>query len=85
MTDPDHSGSMFLMLPNPFEPFPWIEMPRLLLRAPTLDDEEAMFCVASDPLVAKYLGRAPATRESTSAKLVKVLEGILPGRRSSGC
>jgi len=79
MTDPDHSGSMFLMLPNPFEPFPWIETPRLLLRAPTLDDEEAMFCVASDPLVAKYLGRAPATREKTREKLVKVLAGISGG------
>jgi ribosomal-protein-alanine N-acetyltransferase len=70
---------MLFMIPNPFEPFPRIETPRLVLRAPTLDDEEAMFQVASDPLVVKYLGRAPATRESTRAKLVKVLEAIGAG------
>jgi len=65
--------------PNPFDPFPWIETPRLRLRAPTLDDEEAMFQVATDPLVLKYLGRAPPTREKTREKLTKVLEGIRSG------
>ena len=79
MTDPDHSDSMLFMLPNPFEPFPRIDTPRLVLRAPTPGDEEAMFAVASDPLVAKYLGRAPATRESIRAKLGKILDGIRAG------
>ena len=79
LTAPDHSDSMFFMIPNPFEPFPRIETARLTLRAPTLDDEEAMFLVASDPRVAKYLGRAPATREKTREKLTKVLEGIRAG------
>ena len=67
------------MIPNPFEPFPLIETPRLHLRAPTLDDEDAMFRVASDPLVLKYLCRAAPTREQTREKLVKVLDGIRGG------
>ena len=79
VTDADHSDSMFFMVPNPFEPFPVIETARLVLRAPTLDDEETMFRIASDPLVAKYLGRAPRTREKTREKLVKVIDGIRSG------
>lgn len=67
------------MFPNLFEPFPRIETARLVLRAPTLDDEDAMFRVASDPLVLKYLGRAPPTREQTREKITKVLEGIRNG------
>jgi ribosomal-protein-alanine N-acetyltransferase len=70
---------MFFMLPNPFEPFPRMETARLVLRAPTLDDEDAMFRVASDPLVLKYLGRAPPTREQTRAKITAVLEAIRHG------
>lgn len=79
VTGSDPSDSMFFMLPNPFEPFPLIETARLHLRAPTLDDEEAMFRVVADPLVTKYLGRAPLTREKTREKLTNVLEGIRCG------
>jgi ribosomal-protein-alanine N-acetyltransferase len=64
---------------NPLVPFPLIETSRLRLRAPTLDDEEAMFQVATDPLVTKYLGRAPPTREQTREKLVRVLDAINGG------
>lgn len=67
---------------NPFDPFPLIETSRLRLRAPTLDDEEAMFRVVSDPRVMKYLGRAFATREQTREKLTQVLEGIRGGMTS---
>ena len=70
---------MFFMLPNPFEPFPRIETARLVLRAPTPDDENAMFRVASDPRVLKYLGRTPPTREQTREKIAKVLESIRTG------
>lgn len=79
VTGPDHTDSMFFMVPSPFEPFPTIETARLVLRAPTLDDVEGMFHVASDPRVVKYLGRAPATRETTRAKLVKVTEALVSG------
>jgi RimJ/RimL family protein N-acetyltransferase len=79
VTGAGHRDSMVFMIPNPFEPFPRIETARLILRAPTLDDEEAMFQVGSDPLVTKYLGRAPPTRQTVREKLVKVLEGIHAG------
>jgi ribosomal-protein-alanine N-acetyltransferase len=70
---------MVFMLPNPFEPFPRIETPRLVLRAPTLDDTEAMFQIASDPLVARYGAPAPATRETTRGRLEKNLEALRNG------
>jgi ribosomal-protein-alanine N-acetyltransferase len=79
MTDPDDSDSMLFMIPNPFEPFPRIETPRLVLRAPTLDDVEVMFQIASDPRVARYGAPAPATREATRARLEKNLEALRTG------
>lgn len=70
------------MSPNPFDPFPTIETARLRLRAPTLDDAEAMYRVVADPLVVKYLDPALRTLESTRAKLTLVLHGIQSGRSS---
>lgn len=59
-----------------FDPFPVLETSRLRLRALTLEDEEEMHQVASDPLVTKYLGRAAPTREKVREKIGRVLEGL---------
>lgn len=59
-----------------FDPFPVLETSRLRLRALTLEDEEAMYRVSSDPLVTKYLGRATPTREKVHEKIVRVLDGL---------
>jgi ribosomal-protein-alanine N-acetyltransferase len=67
---------MISMPSNLFDPFPTIETSRLRLRALTLEDEEEMHRVASDPLVTKYLGRATPTREKTREKIARVLEGL---------
>ena len=67
---------MISMTSNLFDPFPTIETSRLRLRGLTLEDEEEMHRVASDPLVTKYLGRAAPTREKIREKIVRVLENL---------
>ena len=76
MTGPDHLDSMIFMSTSLFDPFPVLETSRLRLRALTLEDEEEMHQVASDPLVTKYLGRAAPTREKVREKIGRVLEGL---------
>lgn len=58
-----------------FNPFPVIETERLLLRAVTMDDCEAMFFLRSNEEVTKHFNRDPDTDiEATRAKMEEILQ-----------
>jgi RimJ/RimL family protein N-acetyltransferase len=50
---------------------PTIETDRLVMRAPRLDDLEAMIALWGDPGVARYISGQPSTREQTWTRLLR--------------
>jgi [ribosomal protein S5]-alanine N-acetyltransferase len=60
-----------------FEPFPIIRTPRLLLRAPSLGDADALFAFRSDPEAMRYIDRPLAkTPDDTRDLLGQMIAGF---------
>lgn len=67
-------------LPAPFEPFPVLETPRLVLRRIGPDDEEALFRIHSDPRTFRYFGRpGDTTREAVRERFGRSEAALLAG------
>ncbi len=63
-----------------FDPFPTLETPRLLLRAPVEADTELIFRIQSDSRVNRYLGRPPdRTPADSAARVATMLAGLRDG------
>ena len=54
----------------PVSAIPILETERLRLRAHRVDDLEAAFAMWSDPIVTRYIGGKPSTRQQTWSRLV---------------
>lgn len=54
---------------NRFDPFPVLETERLVLRAIGDDDLDVMVRLHADPIVLRFLGRAPRTREEVAQRI----------------
>jgi len=65
------------MHPSPFEPFPVLHTPRLVLRAPVDADADLVFRIQSDLRVNRYLGRPPDRAVDDSAKRVAAMIAAL--------
>ncbi|GAB4209538.1 MAG: GNAT family protein [Roseiflexaceae bacterium] len=60
-----------LDLTTAFTTFPVLETERLVLRALTLDDADAMFASRSDPQVIRYFGTLPMTAHEQAAEQIE--------------
>ena len=59
-----------LAIDKAFSVFPVFETKRLLLRAPTLDDAEAVYHIMSDARVTRYFGQLPMTSRVAAQRRV---------------
>lgn len=65
---------------NPFEPFPIIETPRLVLRRIERADLPVIYRLQSDPNVVRYFGRPAHSRiEQSEELLYKIEDGLQNG------
>lgn len=65
---------------NPFEPFPILETPRLVLRKIEDSDLQTIFRLQSDPEITRYFGRPPHSRiEQSEELLYKINDGLKNG------
>ncbi|MBU8900403.1 GNAT family N-acetyltransferase [Corallococcus sp. H22C18031201] len=68
------------MQPRPLEPIPELRTERLRLRAPDLEDAEALAAIYGDPEVGRYLGfRLIHRTEQMREKLARDLEAVRRG------
>lgn len=70
------------MLELNFNPFPNLASQRFILRAPTLHDAEAFVVLRSDPLVNRYLNRAPTTTVAAARQFIEMIQANIASNQS---
>jgi [ribosomal protein S5]-alanine N-acetyltransferase len=65
-----------------FHPFPVLSTDRLTLRQLSVDDQQAVFDLRSDPEINKYLGRAPAKTIADAMQFISLINDNIQHNRS---
>lgn len=70
------------MLVLNFNPFPNLASQRFTLRAPALHDDEAFVVLRSDPLVNRFLNRAPTTTIAAARQFIETIQANIATNKS---